>query len=72
MVRWLMFVMLITFAMIAGGCSDSLETGYRPRPLKASDTLRRSYYASPYTPAAKASEMEREQELEARRPRPGY
>jgi hypothetical protein len=68
MVRWSMLIMLLALA----GCADTLETGYKPRPLRDSDTMRRSYYASPFTPAAKAPQMEKEQEFEARRPRPGY
>lgn len=53
-------------------CSSTLETGYKPRPLDASPEMRRSYYASPFTPEAKAAQMEKEQEMEIRRPRPGY
>jgi hypothetical protein len=58
--------------MAVPGCSDALETGYKPQPLKDSDTVRRSYYAPAFTPEAKAPQMEREQEFEARRPKPGY
>ena len=58
------------FALI--GCQSGLETGYKPRPLNSSQTVRRGYYASPFSPEAKAAQYEREQELEARRPRPGY
>jgi hypothetical protein len=54
------------------GCENKLETGYTPKPLNASSTVRRGFYASPFTPEARAAETEREQELEARRPRPGY
>ncbi|HWP39684.1 MAG TPA: hypothetical protein VNL70_02075 [Tepidisphaeraceae bacterium] len=65
-------MMLALWAGLLGGCSDKLETGYKPRPLTASPAMRRSFYASPFTPEAKAPELEREQEFEARRPRPGY
>ena len=58
--------------LVFAGCKPGLETGYKPRPLNSSHTVRRGYYASPFTPEAKAAELEREQELEARRPRPGY
>lgn len=54
------------------GCKPGLETGYQPRSLNSSQTVRRGYYASPFTPEAKAAQLEREQELEVRRPRPGY
>ncbi|CAN5613847.1 hypothetical protein BH09PLA1_BH09PLA1_13290 [soil metagenome] len=58
--------------LILAGCQPGLETGYQPRSLNSSTTVRRGYYASPFTPEAKAAQLEREQELEARRPRPGY
>jgi hypothetical protein len=61
---------LILFALV--GCKPGLETGYQPRSLNSSQTVRRGYYASPFTPEAKAAQLEREQELDARRPRPGY
>ena len=57
---------------VVGGCANTLETGYKPKPLGASAAMRRSYYASPFSPEAKAPELERDQEMEARRPRPGY
>ena len=61
---------LLLFALV--GCQEGLETGYKPRPLNSSHTVRRGYYASPFSPEAKAAQYEREQELEARRPKPGY
>jgi len=54
------------------GCSSTLEDGYKPKKLGASDAVRRSYYASPFTPEARVAASDREQELETRRPRPGY
>ena len=39
-------------AMIAGGCSSTLETGYKPRLLGSSPETRRGYYAEPFTPEA--------------------
>ena len=63
---------LITFVASLVGCTSALEDGYKPRKLGASDAARRSYYASPFTPEAKAANLEREQEIEQRRPRPGY
>ena len=44
---------IITLA--AAGCSSTLETGYAPRKLGASDDVRRGYYAQPFTPEAKAA-----------------
>ena len=41
--------------LAAAGCSSTLETGYMPRKLGASDDVRRGYYAQPFTPEAKAA-----------------
>jgi hypothetical protein len=57
---------------VAAGCSNTLETGYKPVSLGASSSLRRSYYASPFTPEAQGANEDRDTELDARRPRPGY
>ena len=54
------------------GCGNELETGYKPKPLGTSAVVRRGYYASPFSPEAKAAASSRDQELEARRPKPGY
>lgn len=65
---WIIFALLLT-----AGCGDgALETGYKPKPLTDSITLQKGYYASPFTEAAQAQQMERDQELQARRPKPGY
>ena len=58
--------------MLLVGCTSTLEDGYKPKRLGVSDATRRAYYASPFTPEAKAASLERDQELEQRRPRPGY
>lgn len=63
---------LILLPAGAGCGSSKLETGYVPRKLGASPAVRRSFYASPFTPEEQAGQLEREQEFEARRPRPGY
>ena len=67
--RW---CMLGGMLILLAGCEETLETGYKPSALKDSATVRRSYYASPFTPEAKAPQMEQQQEFDARRPRPGY
>ena len=61
-------------AIVLAGCSSKLETGYKPRKLGASETERRGFYATPFTPEARAAstERQRDQEFESRRPRPGY
>lgn len=64
--------LLIGLILGLTGCSSSLEDGYKPKTLGASDAVRRSYYASPFTPEARVTATDREQEIDARRPRPGY
>jgi hypothetical protein len=63
---------ILLLALTVGCGASTLETGYKPRPLIDSPMLQRGYYASPFTPEAQAGQMERDQELQARRPRPGY
>jgi hypothetical protein len=54
---------------ISAGCgSSTLETGYKPRPLNASDAERRAYYSGRYTKEAVRAEQEREAQFRARRP----
>ena len=44
------------------GCGGmKLETGYQYRPLNASGTQRRAYYASPFSPEKAAAEQEERQ-----------
>jgi hypothetical protein len=68
--------MLIGLAALAsaGGCgkANQLETGYTVRPLNASPAEIRGFYAERFTPAARAAALEREAEMERRRPTPGY
>jgi hypothetical protein len=71
-VRVALLLALLPAVLLAAGCSNALETGYKPRKLGASTAERRGYYASPFTAEARASQLEREQELEKRRPTPGY
>ena len=63
---------LVLLGISGIGCNDALETGYKPTALKDSATVRKSYYAPAFTPEAKAPQLEREQEFEQRRPKPGY
>jgi hypothetical protein len=70
--RTLLWVGWYGFLACVVGCSETLETGYQPRALNASDVTRRGYYASPYTREAKAAELERDRGNEAPRPRPSY
>lgn len=54
------------------GCSDKLETGYKPRPLGASDAERRGFYSPRYTRAAARAEQGRSKDDEFRARRPDY
>ncbi len=59
----------ILIASIAGiGCSNTLETGYKPHALNSSTTLRRGYYASPFTPEAEAASREKKAGQQPNRP----
>jgi hypothetical protein len=63
---------IVLIALGAVGCSNELETGYKPQSLGASQAVRRSYYASPFTPEAQGASQDQEAEQAARHPRPGY
>jgi hypothetical protein len=66
-------VALCAMCSTAGcGKANQLETGYVVRPLNASPAEIRGFYAERFTPAARAAALEREQEMERRRPTPGY
>jgi len=43
---WLLLLALV----MAGGCEEKLETGYKPRRLDSSDADRRAYYAPEFSP----------------------
>ncbi len=61
---------VLLLPLILGGCNSALETGYLPRRLGDSDAARRAYYDSPFTPEARAAELERQEDFEQRRPGP--
>ncbi len=50
--RLALLIGLLPTVLPAAGCEPTLETGYKPRTLKASEADRRSYYAPPFSPAA--------------------
>src|SRR5207248_2669055 len=55
----MLFSLLVAIACYCAiGCSSELETGYKPHALNSSSTLRRGYYASPFTPEAEAANRE--------------
>lgn len=64
-------LVLITVSTGLIGCSNKLETGYEPVKLNATPAQRRAFYALPFSPEAAAA-PDREEELNLRRPRPGY
>jgi hypothetical protein len=45
------WLLLLALAM-AGACDETLETGYKPRLLNATDADRRAYYAPEFSPEA--------------------
>jgi hypothetical protein len=49
----------IVLAMLAAGCGMQLETGYQYRPLNASSTERRAYYAPAFTAEKSAADQEK-------------
>lgn len=53
-------------AVLLGCESTTLETGYVPRPLNASDTERRAYYSGKYSTEAIKAEQERHAEARNR------
>lgn len=61
------FVTTLSIAVIAAvllpnlaGCAqDKLETGYVYTPLGDSNSKRRGYYADPFSPEARAAQVER-------------
>jgi hypothetical protein len=63
--RW-MAVLVVAASMGCG--TEKIDTGYKPRKLGASDALRRSYYAAPFTPESKVPERDRD-DFEKNRPR---
>ena len=45
--------------LLAGGCNATLDTGYQPRPLNASEGARRAYYAPAHSPDAQGGDDQR-------------
>lgn len=70
--RFVLIATMLTFLVFSGCGSGKLETGYAPRKIGASPAERRGFYASPFTPQAQAAQVERDDEVDVRRPRPGY
>ena len=65
----MLFSLLVAIACYCAiGCSSELETGYKPHALNSSSTLRRGYYASPFTPEAEAANREKKAGQQGNRP----
>ena len=61
------WVAMAWVALLAGGCSTTLEDGYKPRTLDAGADARKSFYASPFSENAQAGDKENGPSL-----RPGH
>ncbi len=66
--RWGMSCGGLILLAVLSGCQPTLETGYRPRPLNASEAQMRGYYAPAFSRDSRAAEEERAQQLQSRRP----
>ena len=42
-------LILLCLVTLAGGCASTLDSGYEPRRLAATDAQRRAYYSSPFS-----------------------
>jgi hypothetical protein len=63
--------LLLVFTGLGCG-SNELETGYRPKPLGASDAERRAFYSPRYTRAAALAGQARDRDADFRSRRPDY
>ena len=57
--KWLFLGCL---ALVAGCGAETTETGYHPRPLNSNDTIRKGYYAPPYSPQAREADAEKQRQ----------
>jgi len=57
--EWIGTAAGIALAILMAGCGMQLETGYQYRPLNASSTERRAYYAPAFTAEKSAAEQEK-------------
>jgi len=51
----------LLLALFISGCKATLETGYQPRPLNATEDTRRAYYAPPFSPEAHVTDNSNQQ-----------
>src|SRR5689334_3482627 len=66
--KLLFSIILLLASYCAMGCSNEMETGYKPHALNSSTTLRRGYYATPFSPEAEAANREKKAGQQANRP----
>mgnify|MGYP000751897036 CR=1 FL=1 len=52
-------MMAATGAILSGCGGVTTETGYKPQPLGDNETIRKGYYAAPFSARAQAAERER-------------
>ena len=57
---------IVFLAAALAGCSDRLETGYRPQRLGDTDTQRRAYYAAPFSPESQVPDDVKSERLHRR------
>ena len=62
------FSLISLLMFVAMGCSNTLETGYKPKGLGVSDDARKSYYAPPFSPESQAAREGDVERLKMRRP----
>ncbi len=55
------FIAVIGVVCLAGCGAERLETGYVPRKIGASETVRKGYYAEPFTPQSQAAQKKQEE-----------
>ncbi len=62
------FLLISLLMFVAIGCTNALETGYKPKGLGVSDDARKGYYAPPFSPESQAARQGDTDQLKMRRP----
>ena len=60
--------MFLGLLLLAAGCHSTMETGYQPQPLTATDAERRAYYASPFSPESHVAPADHSSDANLHRP----
>lgn len=61
-------LLTLSMLLLAFGCSNELETGYKPTKIGVSNDERRAYYAPAFSPEEQAGKQGDEKDQKARRP----